>query len=57
MTDDQKLEHAIRIAQEVLENVEFSYVYEDGELPEDATEDDWRDIQRLILSGLRVARR
>lgn len=31
MTDIEKLEHALRIAQEALENIEFCHVYEDEE--------------------------
>lgn len=39
--------HAERIAEEALENLEFSYVYEDEEL-EDASEQDWQHIHDAI---------
>lgn len=48
MSDQEKLEHALRIAKEALEDIDFSYVYEDEDLPENASEDDWRDIHDII---------
>lgn len=53
MTEEEKREHALRIAAEILSDVDFSYVYEDEEL-EDASEDDQRDIYRLIYREAKV---
>lgn len=47
LTDEEITEHALRIAQEHLEAIEYSNVYEDEEL-EDATEDDWIAVRSRI---------
>lgn len=47
LTDEEITEHALRIAQEHLEAIEYSNVYEDEEL-EDATEDDWQAVRNRI---------
>lgn len=47
LTDEEITEHALRIAQEHLEAIEYSNVYEDEEL-EDATEDDWKAVRNRI---------
>lgn len=54
MTEDEKREHALRIASIELVDIEFCAVYEDEEL-EDATEADWRDIHNIIVSQVRVS--
>lgn len=47
LTNEEITEHALRIAQEHLESIEYSNVYEDEEL-EDATEDDWKAVRSRI---------
>lgn len=47
MTEEEKREHALRIAAEILEAADFYYVYEDYEL-EDVSDDDQEDIYGLI---------
>ena len=54
MTEDEKREHALRIASITLVDLEYSDVYEDEEL-EDATEPDWSDIHDIIVSQVRVS--
>ena len=54
MTEEEKREHALRIVTEILEDADFSYVYEDEEL-EDASDDDLRDIHWLIREEVRVS--
>ena len=53
MTEDEKKQHALRIAREMLFNAKFSLVYEDEEL-EDASEDDMLDIYNMIYFEGRV---
>lgn len=50
MTDEEKREHARRIAKWQLEDCEFCNVYEDEEL-EFALEQDLKDIHKLIIGG------
>lgn len=47
MDTRERENHAERIARQILENADYSYVCEDEEL-EDASEDDWRAIHDLI---------
>lgn len=47
MTEEEKKQHALRIARDLLADAEFSYVYEDEEL-EDASEEDIADIYRML---------
>lgn len=47
LTDGEITDHALRIAQEHLESIEYSCIYEDEEL-EDATEDDWKAVLNRI---------
>ena len=54
MTEEEKREHALRIVTEILEDADFSYVYEDEEL-EDASDDDLRYIHWLIREEVRVS--
>lgn len=53
MTEDEKKQHALRIAKGMLFDAEFSLVYEDEEL-EGASEDDMRDIHNMIYSEVKV---
>ena len=53
MTEDEKRQHALRIAREVLLGTHFSRVAEDEEL-EDASEGDMLDIYNMIYSEGRV---
>lgn len=53
MTEEEKREHALRIAREVLWDVDFSQVYEDEELGYES-EEDQKDIHRLIYSRTKV---
>lgn len=53
MTEEEKREHALRIAREVLLDTDFSLVAEDEEL-EDASEDDMLDIYNMIYFEGRV---
>ena len=50
MTEEEKREHALRIAAEMLDAADFSWVYEDEEL-EDVSDDDQGDIFDLILKA------
>ena len=54
MTEEEKREHALRIASIELVDIEFCAVYEDEEL-EAATEADWSDIHDIIVSQVRVS--
>lgn len=61
MSDDEKLAHALRIAQDVLEATEFSWVYEDEDLLDaadgvdlDVAEQDARDVHDLIINNIKV---
>ena len=54
MTEEEKREHALRIAKEWLSELEFSYVYEDEAL-EDAGDYDLMDILSRIYSEVRVS--
>lgn len=54
MTEDEKREHALRIASIILVDLEFSDVYEDEDL-EGASEADWDDIHNIIVSQVRVS--
>jgi len=47
LTPDEITEHALRIAQIHLDDMDYSNVYEDEEL-EDATEDDWKAVRNRI---------
>lgn len=47
LTDEEITEHALRIAQIHLDDMEYSNVYEDEDL-EDATEDDWKAVRNRI---------
>lgn len=47
LTDEEITEHALRIAQIHLEDMEYSNVYEDEDL-EDASEDDWKAVRNRI---------
>lgn len=47
MTEDEKKQHALRIARDILFDSEFSWVHEDEEL-EDASMDDILDIHHMI---------
>lgn len=47
LTDEEITEHALRIAQVHLDDMEYCCVYEDEEL-EDATEDDWKAVRNRI---------
>lgn len=55
MTQQEIEEHAERIADEYLQNIEYSDIYEDEEL-EEASEDDWRAIQAHIQTRLVTVR-
>lgn len=55
MTQAQIEEHAERIADEILKDIEYAYVYEDEDL-EDATEEDWQAIHRHIQTRLVTVR-
>ena len=48
MTEDEKREHALRIAEDIIRNADYSFVYEDEEL-EDASEEDLGDIYQMLL--------
>lgn len=54
LTEDEIQEHAERIADEILSNVEYSQVYEDEEL-EDATEEDWQAVHSRIQSLVSIS--
>lgn len=54
MTQEEIEEHAERIADEILSNVEYSQVYEDEEL-EDATEEDWKAVHSRIQSLVSIS--
>lgn len=61
MSDDEKMAHALRIAQDALEATEFSWVYEDDDLLTLAdgvdlgvAEQDARDVHNLIIRRLKV---
>lgn len=54
MTEEEKREHALRIAEEILADVDFSYVIEDEDL-DDATERELREIHTIIYSEVRVS--
>ena len=47
MTEDEKREHALRIAEDIICNTDYSFVYEDEEL-EDASEEDLEDIYQML---------
>lgn len=47
LTDEEITEHALRIAQIHLDDMEYSNVYEDEDL-EDASEDDWKAVRNRI---------
>ena len=53
MNDEEKLDYARMIAQEVLADLDFSYVSEDEDLEEES-EDTWRDIHDIITTRLTV---
>lgn len=53
MTEEEKRNHAQRIAQDWLIDIEFSYVHEDGEL-EGASNEDVNDIYTLIYGNMRA---
>lgn len=53
MTEQEKREHAVRLAQEWLKDFEFSNVYEDEQL-EDAEESDQREIHDLVVKHVRA---
>lgn len=55
MTQDEIEKHAERIADEYLETIEYSDIYEDEEL-EDASEEEWRAIQNHIQTRLVTVR-
>lgn len=55
MTKEEIEYHAERIADEILQSVEYSDVYEDEEL-EEASEDDWRAIHNHIQTRLVTVR-
>ena len=48
MTEDEKRDHALRIAEDIICNADYSFVYEDEEL-EDASEEDLGDIYQMLL--------
>lgn len=50
MTPEDLREAAIAVAQERLEAVEYSVIYEDEEL-EHLTEEEMREVHRLVVSG------
>ena len=54
MTEEEKREHALRIAAEILSLADFSYVCEDKSL-EDATERELREIHTTIYSEVQVS--
>lgn len=47
LTDKEITNHALRIAQIHLDDMEYSNVYEDEDL-EDASEDDWKAVRNRI---------
>lgn len=47
LTDEEITNHALRIAQIHLDDMEYSNVYEDEDL-EDASEDDWKAVRNRI---------
>lgn len=51
MTEEEKKEHARRIGKWWLQASEYSNVYEDGELPENITEEEMQEIHGLITVG------
>ena len=51
MTEDEKRYQALRITEGLVQDCEFSYVYEDEQL-EDATEDELREIHDLIRNSV-----
>ena len=53
MTEEEKRQHALRIAAEILSLADFSYVCEDKSL-EDATERELREIHDMIYSEVEV---
>ena len=48
MTEDEKREHALRIAEDIIRNADYSFVYEDEEL-EYASEEDLEGIYQMLL--------
>ena len=50
MSIEERRQHAIRIAGDILANAEYGWVYEDEDL-EQASEEDWLAIHRLILDA------
>ncbi len=57
MNQSEIEEHAERIADEILQNVEYSDVYEDEELDfVGSTEEDWRAIHAHIQTHLTTVR-
>jgi flagellar motility protein MotE (MotC chaperone) len=55
LTQEEIEEHAERIADEILQNVEYSQVYEDEEL-EDASEEEWKAVHAHIQTRLVTVR-
>ena len=51
MTEEEMKEHARRIAKDWLQASEYSNVYEDDEIPVEATEDDMLAIHKLIVTA------
>lgn len=47
LTDEEITNHALRIAQIHIDDMEYSNVYEDEDL-EDASEDDWKAVRNRI---------
>ena len=48
MTEDEKKQHALRIAKDIICNADYSFVYEAEEL-EDASEEDLGDIYQMLF--------
>ena len=53
MNQEERIGHARRIAQEALETIEYSDVYEDEELG-GCTEGEWEDIYSTIVLAATV---
>lgn len=51
MTEEEKKDHARRIGKEHLQDFEILSVWEDDELPEDATEEEKLEIHEYITKG------
>lgn len=53
MTEEEKRQHALRLAKNHMEGFNYSDIYEDDDL-QDATEDDWQDIWDIITDEAKV---